>query len=237
MIVPFEGTTETFGTTAPKGNYGALRTRGWEIALDYNYRFSNGVGINAMVTLSDAITKVIKWGSNRSIDSWYTGMTYGEIWGYETDRLYQKDDFVYDSNGDLILIEKSGYSVYQLSDPNGAYQGRLQTSSDFKFGPGDVKFVDRDGDGEITPGARTVEDHGDLKVIGNSTPRYEYGFRLGADYKGFDVSVFFQGVGKRQIWGDGHLVIAGYNASGAMPQVVAGNYWREDRTDAFYPRA
>jgi len=238
MIVPFEGTTETFGTTAPKGNYGALRTRGWKIALDYNYRFSNGVGINAMVTLSDAITKVTKWGSNRSIDSWYTGMTYGEIWGYETDRLYQKDDFVYDSNGDLILIEKSGYSVYQLSDPNGAYQGRLQTSSDFKFGPGDVKFVDRDGDGEITPGARTVEDHGDLKVIGNSTPRYEYGFRLGADYKGFDVSVFFQGVGKRQIWGSGQLAIPGYNAAdGAMPQVIAGNYWREDRTDAFYPRA
>ena len=80
--------------------------------------------------------------------------------------------------------------------------------------------------------------YGDLEVIGNSTPRLEYGFRLGADYKGFDLSVFFQGVGKREIWGDGFLAIAGYNsADGAMPQAIAGNFWKEDRTDAFYPRA
>lgn len=94
------------------------------------------------------------------------------------------------------------------------------------------------GDGSINDGSRTTDDHGDLKKIGNSTPRYEYGFRLGADYKGFDVSVFFQGVGKREVWGAGFLAIPGYNsADGAMPQAIAGNFWKEDRTDAFYPRA
>ena len=60
----------------------------------------------------------------------------------------------------------------------------LQNSSNFFFGPGDVKFVDLNGDGELDDGSRLLDDHGDLEIIGNSTPRYEYGLRLGADYKG-----------------------------------------------------
>jgi hypothetical protein len=73
------------------------------------------------------------------------------------------------------------------------------------------KFKDLNGDGVINPGNRLIKnangepDYGDLKVIGNSTPRYEYGFRAGADYKGIDVSVFIQGVGKRDVWEMGSL--------------------------------
>jgi hypothetical protein len=48
----------------------------------------------------------------------------------------------------------------------------------------------------------TLADHGDLEIIGNSNPRYEYGFRFGGDYKGFDISIFLQGVGSRKIWGE-----------------------------------
>jgi hypothetical protein len=45
-----------------------------------------------------------------------------------------------------------------------------------------------------------------------------------------------QGVGKRDVWGDGFLAIPGYNsADGAIPEAFAGNFWRADRTDAFYP--
>ena len=100
----------------------------------------------------------------------------------------------------------------------------------------DVKFVDLNEDGEIDAGSRLLDDHGDLEIIGNSTPRYEYGLRLGADYKGVDLSVFLQGVGSRQLWGNGFLVIPGYHSSdGAMPQAIAGDFWRPDRTDAFYP--
>lgn len=247
MIVPVGNMSLAFGAEAPKGNFGSLRTRGWEIAVDYNHRFKNGLGINAMFTLSDAITEITAYGDTKNIDSWYVGKKYGEIWGYETDRLYQKEDFLYNSDGSFQKVWISGGKVYdtevagakklnKLSDPNAAYQDYLQ-GGDFVFGPGDVKYKDLNGDGTINDGSRTVDDHGDLKKIGNSTPRYEYGFRLGADYKGFDVSVFFQGVGKREIWGAGFLAIAGYNsADGAMPQAIAGDFWKEDRTNAFYPR-
>jgi len=249
MIVPQEGLPTTFGTGAPQSNFGSLRTNGMEIQVDYNHRFENGLGITLTATLADAVSKITEYGSTKSIDSWYVGKTYGEIWGYETDRLFQANDFAYDNEGNLIKIQvpnetgSANYTIYQLIDPaNVAIQGRLQAGN-FYFMPGDVKFVDMDGDGYINPGNRLIEDadgnpdYGDLKIIGNSTPRWMYGFRADLDFRGVDLSFFIQGVGKREVWGNGFLAIPGYySANGAMPQAFAGDFWREDRTDAFYPR-
>lgn len=245
MIIPGEA-SYSFGQGAPKGNYGSLRTRGWELAIDYNHRFENGLGINAMLTVSDAQTEITKYSDTKSIDEWYVGKKYGEIWGYVTDRLYQKEDFVFEGdnivqtyalNGKEVAKGTAGAKIVnKLKDPNAIYQDYLQ-SGDFVFGPGDVKYKDLDGDGKIDSGSNSIDNAGDRKVIGNSTPRYEYGIRLGADYKGFDFSVFMQGVGKREIWGDGFLAIPGFNSSdGAMPETFAKDYWKEDRTNAYYPR-
>lgn len=242
MIVPQEGLPPTFGTSAPQVNTGSLSTKGFEVQVDYSHRFQNGLGFTVTATLSDAVSKITKYGSTKSIDSWYVGKTYGEIWGYQTDRLYQKEDFQYSGTTLVTGTSSDGYTINLLSDPEAATQGRLQAGQ-FKFGPGDVKFVDRNNDGIINPGNRLIKgadgkpDYGDLKVIGNSTPRYTYGFRVDLDYKGFDLSVFVQGVGKREVWGDGFLAIPGYNSSdGAIPEAFASNFWKEDRTTAFYPR-
>lgn len=245
MIVPVGNVSLAFGANAPKGNFGTFRTRGWEVAVDFNHRFKNGIGINVMGTLSDYSTELTAYGNTTSVDSWYVGKKVGEIWGFRTDRLYQKDDFVYEggklvttwaANGVEVAKGTAGAKeVNKLKDPNAYYQDYLQ-SGNFKFGPGDVKYKDLDGEPGIKDGARSVNDHGDMEVIGNSTPKYQYGLRLGADYKGFDFSIFFQGVGKRDVWGHGFMAIAGYNsADGAMPQAIAGNYWTEDNPNAFYP--
>lgn len=254
MIVPGGGVTATFGTTAPKGNFGSLRTRGWEVAVDYNHQFKNGLNINAMFTIADAKTEITAFGTTQSIDSWYVGKTYGEIWGYRVDRLYQKSDFVYDADGNIVTTwalngkevpegTKNAIKVNKLADPNAVYQEKLQ-GGNFYFGPGDVKYKDLNGDGMIDTGSRLMQnakgepDYGDLDVIGNTTPRYEWGFRLGASWKGVDASVFLQGVGSRQMWGTGALVQPGYNSSdGAIPQAIAGNYWTEENPNAFYPAA
>ena len=254
MIVPLEGIPLTFGVGAPQGNFGSLRTNGWELSIDYNHRFENGLGVNFRGNLSNAITTITKYGKSTIVtgDVNYNGRTYGEIWGYRTDRLYQMSDFDLDANGKLQLItlttnETSAKYVNQKAyklkaGPNGekpVYQTFLQNSTTpiFYFGPGDVKFKDLNGDGVIDNGDASLTNHGDLDKIGNYTPRYEYGFRLGADYKGVDFSVFFQGVGSRQVWGNGLLAIPGYNsADGSMPQTFA-DYWRPDNTGAFYPAA
>ncbi|HOZ95316.1 MAG TPA: SusC/RagA family TonB-linked outer membrane protein [Niabella sp.] len=251
MIVPLEGIPLTFGVGAPQGNFGSLQTNGWELTLDLNHRFDNGVGINFRGNISDAKTRIKEYGSSSQVNANYNGKDIGEIWGYRTDRLYQMEDFELDGNGSLQLITLTanevpakyvGKRAYKLkSGANGekpVYQVFLQNSANFFFGPGDVKFRDLNADGVIDNGGTSLSDHGDWEVIGNSTPRYEYGIRLGADFRGVDFSVFFQGVGNRSIWGDGFLAIPGYNsADGAMPAAIADNYWRPDHTDAFYPAA
>lgn len=114
-------------------------------------------------------------------------------------------------------------------------QEYFETNGWFFYGPGDVKFKDLNGDGAITPGNNTIDDHGDLKRIGNTTPRYEYGIRLDLDWKGVDLGIFFQGVGKRSIWGSGSIVVPGFNYLEAW-YTHQLDYWSPENTDAFYPR-
>ncbi len=248
LFSPLEGTTYTLGGGAPLGNYGTLKTKGFEIAVDFNHRFQNGLGINLRANLDDAVSRFYDYTSSRLTGSNYDGKTFGEIWGYETDRLYRYDDFVLDGNGAPQLVNltpemtkyntSGGGRAYELKGADAVYQSRFQNSTNFFFGPGDVKFKDLNGDGEIDNGDGTIDNPGDMRIIGNSTPRYNYGFRLGADYKGFDFAVFFQGVGKREVWGAGFLAIPGFNvADGAMPAAFVDDYWTPDNQDAFYPAA
>lgn len=242
MIVPNQDLTFTYGTSSLKGNYGNLHTDGWEIGLDYSHQFKNGLRITANATLSDFKTIIDNYGNVTDLDSNYKGKRYGDIWGYKVERLYQKDDFVYDADGNFVKEKVTtgkgaGVEINKLKDPNAHNQAYLQSGS-LVFGPGDVMYKDLDGDGEITSGSNTIDDHGDKVVIGNSTPRYQYSFRVGADWKGFDLSLFFQGVGKCDMWGSSSLTLAGFNTGdGAIAKRFSTDYWREDRTDAFYPRA
>ena len=252
MIVPTDGVnTITYGASAPKANNGQLRTKGWELSIDYNHRFANGLGIYGQFNIADNKSVVKKFGDTKNLSDWYVGKEYGEIWGFKVDRLYQWDDFETDANGNLIYRELTAadtddqdcigkFSYILKPNADGSkpvYQSYFEGSS-FHFGPGDVKYKDVDGNGKLTKGTKTIGEHGDLVKIGNSTPRLEYSFRLGADWKGFDLSLMFQGIGKRKIWGQGPLCIAGYKYSdGCMAAAIADDYWREDHTDAFYPAA
>ena len=250
MIIRGEDLPATSGGPAPFGNFGNLTTKGWELALDFKHRLDNGLGINITANISDAVTDITKsndWDTpweNRIIDNTFTtGKRYGDIYGYVTDRLYQKEDFVYDASGNFvqetIIWQGTAKRTNQLAGNNPIYQTNFEDGNQILLiGPGDVKFVDVNGDGYITSGNGTFGDPGDRVVIGNMLPRYEYGFRLDLDYKSFDLSIMGQGVGKRAIWGAGQLAIPGFHVKdGAMPQAIAEDYWREDRTDAFYPRA
>ena len=250
MIIPGDALPDTYGATAPQGNYGDLRTRGWELNLDFNHRFNNGLHISVDANIADAVTFITKgadfntpWENRSLSNAFSTGRRYGDVYGFVTDRLYQAGDFVYDVNGKFvqtnIVFNGTSKTTNQQAGNNPVYQTYFEDNNQILLiSPGDVKFKDLNGDGYIDAGKGTNGDPGDRVVIGNSTPRYQYGFRLGADYKGFDLAVFFQGVGERKIWGSGQLAIPGYYAKeGAMPQAIASDYWKPTRTDAFYPRA
>jgi TonB-linked SusC/RagA family outer membrane protein len=221
----------SLGTSAPSRNYGELQTTGWELALDWNHRFTNGINFNVTGILSDFQEKLTKFAANSSklISSNYEGKVLGEIWGYKTDRFFTKDDFEQDASGNLVLA--GGKYVMKKGV---ATQSRWETST-FFYGPGDIKYQDLNGDGKIEIGTNTVTDPGDQLVIGNSTPRYQYGLRLGADWKGFDINLFIQGVGKRDYWANGPVFIPGFRNGEAWYEHQL-DYWTEANPNAFYPR-
>ena len=219
----------SYGTAATKQNLGELQTTGWELSVDYNQSFNNGLNLSLTATLSDFQEKITEFADNRGINSNRPGRVLGEIWGYETDRLFTEDDFVKDANGEFVLND----GKYVLKE--GIPSQSVFESGWFFFGPGDVKYKDLNGDGVVNFGANTIDDYGDQKVIGNSTPRYQYGLRLGGDFKGFDFNFFVQGVGKRDFWANGPIFVPGYRPGEAWFAHQL-DYWTPENPDAFYPR-
>lgn len=218
MLSPGKTLPGSFGQSAANTNSGNLRTRGWELGINFNKAITNDVAVYADLTLSDYTTEVTEWNNtSKLLGSYYTGQKIGEIWGLTTDRLIQSSDNV-DATG--LIVNGVDYSDIR----RGA----------FKYGAGDVMYKDLDGDGKITRGKGTAEDPGDLSVIGNTTPKYQYGMRFGGTFYGFDVDAFFQGVGERQYWAASDLVLPFYNRTDAMYGHM-NDYWSPDNTDAYYP--
>lgn len=85
------------------------------------------------------------------------------------------------------------------------------------WGEGDIMFEDLNGDKVINEGANTVDDPGDRKIIGNSTPRFRFGLDLGVEWKGIDFSMFWQGVAKRDLWLDGLMFGESREENGNQP--------------------
>lgn len=211
---------EIFGASSPKGNYADMTTKGWEITLTWRDHFElAGKPFNYEIkgTLSDYISTIDRYNNeNKYLDDYYEGMRVGEIWGYETEGLF-KDQADIDSHASQKLIQSSSKNIWY---------------------PGDVKLKDQDGNGAIDYGTNRVDDHGDLKVIGNSLPRFAYSINLGADWNNFFISAFFQGVGKQDWYPSSECIFWGqYNRPyNNLPTWHVDNYWTEDNQGAYLPR-
>lgn len=190
MLAPGQTMPAVLGADAAYENAGSLRSRGWELNIEWRHSF-NDLNVYAIGNLSDYKTKITEWSNDsKLLNSNYSGKTYGDIWGFETDRYFEASDFNSDGSYAAGVADQSGLE-----------------SGSFTYGPGDIKFVDQNGDGVIDGGSGTADDHGDLVVIGNTQPRYEYSLRLGGDWKGFDLDVYLQGVGKRHVWTQSSFVM------------------------------
>ena len=105
---------------------------------------------------------------------------------------------------------------------------------------GDLKFADLDGNGVIDAGKQTLSDHGDLRRIRNTTPRYSLGLNLGFNYSGFDFSAFFQGIMKQDWWPGkdngffwGPFTRQYFNF---YPKSIESMSWTADNPNAYFPR-
>ncbi|MFV0554466.1 MAG: SusC/RagA family TonB-linked outer membrane protein [Mangrovibacterium sp.] len=189
MLAPGVQLAGVIGASAPDQNAADLQTIGWELGISWKDRIRDwkyGIGFN----LYDSKTEITKYDNEAGLfydsstnSNYRNGMEIGEIWGYVTDGFYTADDF-----SDLTnFVLKEG-----VTSINGT-----------TVKPGDVKFVninDDDAKNQINTGENTVYAPGDRKIIGNNTPRYQYGINGNVGWKNFDLSFMLQGTAKRDAW-------------------------------------
>jgi len=219
------------GYSAPKGNNADMMTRGFEVSLGYkdNLKIADDdFSYNVRLSLWDSKSKITRYTSRTNTlptiysTAYYEGMTLGEIWGYHVDGLFATDE--------------------EAQDWGVSAQSRTFWSGDnVSWNAGDVKFADLDGSGEVDNGNNTLENHGDLRIIGNTESRYHFGINLGAKYKGFGISAFFQGVMKRDWYpaGESGFFWGQYNRTyGYSLPWQNAERWTEENPDpnAYWPR-
>ncbi|HHM21566.1 MAG TPA: SusC/RagA family TonB-linked outer membrane protein, partial [Bacteroidetes bacterium] len=94
MLGPGEQLPAVFGASVPQVNAGEMTTKGWELTLNFRHRFNKNLNAYISGVLSDATATITKWSNESGILSdFYEGMKLGDIWGFETDRLFQASDF------------------------------------------------------------------------------------------------------------------------------------------------
>lgn len=235
MVGPAPELPLTLGTNVPQTNNTDLKTYGWELSVGWNDRLKCGLGYGVKFLLSDSQTEITRYpnetgtlNTDLTADAdkfiYRTGMKMGEIWGYKTVGIAKTQEEM---------------DAHLASLPNGG-----QDAIGARWEAGDIMYADLNGDGKVDNGSKTEGDHGDLTVIGNSTPRYLFGIDLNLDYKGFDFRAFFQGVMKRDyfqgsfyFWGAGSTV---WESTCMAPHL---DYFRNDENhllgqnlNSYFPR-
>lgn len=205
------------GINVPKMNIGKLKTWGWDFNINWKDQikdFSYQVGFN----ISDSKNELVQYDGasvvSEGVVSLLEGYPINTIWGYKTDGFWSS---------------REEYLKYKEEHPG------YKSFNDNIVSGGDVKYVAQGNpDHTIGVGDGNPENPGDLVCLGNTTPRYLYGISLSAQWKGFDLAVMFQGVGKRDVVLNGSMFPL-FKAQ-EMPWTIHRDYWTKDNQDAFWPR-
>ena len=217
MLGPGYDFPDFFGATAPQANNANMRNRGWELQINWMGRIGKDINYSVGGSISDATAEVTKYQNptfTNPAGNWYEGRKVGEIWGLKTDGLIQTQQ------------QADEYNKLDLKYLNGGV-----------WTPGDVMYKDLNGDGKINRGTNVLGDMGDYTVIGNTTPRYQYTINGSIGWKGLNLSLMFQGVGKRD-WNPGTQPYFWGWSSYAQATFFKEHldYWTEDNPNAYYPK-
>jgi len=212
---------KVLGAGAPLQNVADLKTLGWELDVKWREtldKLSYSVGFN----LYNSNTEITRFQNEAGlISQHYVGKRINEIWGFTTDGYYTVDDFVEGTLDNNLL--------------NGQLKEGVPSFKGYNQNPGDIKYRDLNGDGEIFTGNSTLNDPGDRSVIGNSTRGMEFGVNGYVSYSNFDLSFLVRGIGKRDVWIDNPVAFP-YTFEFTTVYAHQLDYWTPENTDAFYPR-
>lgn len=203
------------GIATPSYNVGELKSWGTELDIKWRDRIGK-VDYHIGFNISDNQNKLVKYDGKNSIGTGgdvalLEGYPMNSVWGYRTDGYLQ--------------------NAQEVTD----YKSKIPTPYFTNLAPGDIKYLDLNGDGIISAGEGTPEQPGDLVYLGTTNARYTYGFDLGASWKGFDFSVFFQGALKRKFLID-QGTLSPMLGTADMPWTIHMDRWTPDNPNAFFPR-
>ncbi|MDJ1466878.1 SusC/RagA family TonB-linked outer membrane protein [Xanthocytophaga flava] len=196
----------TFGQSSPVQNFATVLNRGWEIAATYNL-VTGPVKHSFSANLADNFNTIQKLGTDE--------INEADSRTIQRERFPISSYYMYKNDGLFQTYEQIQNSALQPFAQNGQPQ------------PGDIKFVDKNGDGVI--------DANDRFIMGNPFPRYTYGFTYRASYKGIDLTIFLQGVGQRSQYLRGDAVEAFHNNEEHL-YVQHKDRWTPTNPGATYPR-
>lgn len=216
MLVPVSYPS-TIGISVPRSNDGKLKSWGWELGLAYRDNTEGGFRYNVGASLSDNKNKLERYSGSSNIvysgvNARVEGYALNSIWAYKSDGYFQNQAEVDNAPSYSRILNKAGIP-----------------------GIGDVRYVDVNGDGEISAGKNVLGDLGDLVYLGDINPRYQYGINADMSYKNFDFSFFIQGIAKRKFKPANEL-IQPQLYSWYLPMNFHMDYWTPENTDAAFPR-
>lgn len=215
----------------PYQNVGSMENKGIELGLNYRRKIGQ-VSFSAGGTFAVVKNKVLALNSMQDYFFHATnqvliskvGESYGSYYGYEVDRIFQIEDFTWDYNSDpTVPINERNYKL-KPGIPSQAENPR----------PGDFKFKDISGPDGKPDGVIDLDY--DRTVIGKQFPDFTYSLNLSAEWKGFDVNVFFNGVQGRQLYDQGSMTMPFYNLTGNVTRQIADNHWTMDNRSNDHPR-
>ncbi len=190
------------GFSDPYQNIGKMETKGWDVELAWNDR------INAF-----------SYGLSFNLYDYRSVMGY--LKGTRDDR----------TSSWTMIMEDTEYLAYYGYLSDGIYQNgdELGATTSAVVGPGDIRYKDISGPEGVPDGIISAEY--DRVALGGSLPRFNYGGTINLGYKGFDFTMTFQGVGKKNAVLTEQMVqpVRGdwYN----VPEIIVGKYWSHYNTD------
>lgn len=215
LVNPTGAVPVEYGITRAQVNGGIMRNRGIELTLGSTKRFKNGMQLNIDGNFTYAKNKLLEIFENptqrNNPNRSRTGRRLNTQFGYESLGLFSTAD---DKNGDGIINAADGYAITQF--------GVLH--------PGDIRYKDQNGDNKI--------DANDETVVGNpATPAIIYGLNSTLSWKGFDLSLFFQGSALSGFDIRGFQTIPFNNNNSNSAYEYYNNRWTPSNQDAKYPRS
>ncbi|MGM9736877.1 MAG: SusC/RagA family TonB-linked outer membrane protein, partial [Candidatus Cryptobacteroides sp.] len=162
MMMPGASLPGVYGAVEPRTNAADMRTKGWEVSLawkDVVNMAGRPLAYGVRGSIGDYHTDVTRFDNDtRLISDHYVGERLGDIWGFSVGGLFSTDEEAAEYAGQVDC----SYFTKQIN----------ATSTRKGLHAGDVKYLDSNGDGKLSIGKNTVDEPGDMKVIGNSLPRY-----------------------------------------------------------------